>query len=54
MNTNLTAADATEHPQRLITEAANYRRGNAARTARKATPRYRVTAFLKDVVAASL
>ena len=49
MNTTLNAAVATERQHQLITEAAEYRR------ARKSGKRsHRVSAFLKDLAAASL
>lgn len=47
--TTLNASTATEHQHQLITEAAAYRR-NRVSTKR----RHRVSAFLKDLAAASL
>ncbi len=56
MNTNLSAAIATERHQRLVDEAAAYRRGNRrSHKASHANHRHtRVTAFLKDLASASL
>ena len=53
MNNTLAAAVATLHQQRLIADAASYRRSHSVDSS-KARRRGRVHAFLKDVVAASL
>jgi hypothetical protein len=47
--TSLTAAVATEHQHQLIADAAEYHRRS-----RKTSRSHRVSAFLKDLVAASL
>ncbi len=57
MNTYLNTAAATEHHHELIADAAEFRRSRTVRKA-KAEPRrgrsHRVSAFLKDLAAASL
>jgi hypothetical protein len=55
MNTYLNAAVATEHQQQLITDAAAYRRSrteHAAKAVQRRRPSRRITAFLRDLVAA--
>ena len=50
MNTTMNIAVATEHQHQLIADASSYRRGR--KVSRRRT--HRVTAFLKDLAAASL
>ncbi len=52
MNANLTSTIATERHQRLIDEAAAYRRSTTGRR-HGSNRRHRVAAFLKDLAAAS-
>jgi hypothetical protein len=57
MNTYFNAAVATERQQQLIADAAPYRRSRSDHTAkviRRRTSSRRVSAFLKDLAAASL
>lgn len=57
MNTDLNAAAATEHQHQLIVDAAEFRRsgsGPKVRAVRWRARRHRVSAFLKDLSAASL
>ena len=57
MNSNLAASIATERHERLISDAAAFRRSNSSRSAAKSTRssrRHRVAALVKDLVAASL
>jgi hypothetical protein len=58
MNSYFNAAVATEHQQQLIADTAAFRRTRTDRTAkpvrRRSTSRRRVSAFLKDLAAASL
>jgi hypothetical protein len=57
MNTYFTAAVATDRQQQLIADAVPYRRSRSNRTVkviRRRTSSRRVSAFLKDLAAASL
>ncbi len=57
MNTDLNAAVGTEHQQHLIADAAEFRRSRRDRkvkTVRRRARSRRVSAFLKDLAAASL
>ena len=57
MDTNLTAALASERHDRMVTDAAAFRRartGRAVKPTRTNHQHSRVVAFLKDIVAASL
>jgi hypothetical protein len=54
MNANLNATIATERHDRLVTEAAEYRRSTFSRRGKVRRARGSVASFLKDVVAASL
>jgi hypothetical protein len=53
MYNDLTAAAATERQERLIREAAEYRRSGASHQP-KSTRRHRFAALVKDLAAASL
>jgi hypothetical protein len=57
MNTYLNAALGTEHQQQMIADAAEFRRSRRDRTVKTVRRRVRnrrVSAFLKDLAAASL
>jgi hypothetical protein len=58
MNTYLNAAVATEHQHQLVADAAAHRRSRTERAVKTVQRRrrrsWRVTALLKDLVAASL
>ena len=57
MNTYLNAAVGTERQQQMIADAAEFRRGRGDRkvkTVRRRVRSRRVSAFLKDLAAASL
>jgi hypothetical protein len=57
MNTYLNAAVGTERQQQMIADAAEFRRSRRDRkvkTVRRRAPSRRVSAFLKDLAAASL
>ena len=57
MNTYLNAAVGIEHQQQMIADAAEFRRSRRDRkvkTVRRRAPSRRVSAFLKDLAAASL
>jgi len=55
MNTYFNAAVATERQQQLITDAAPYRRSRSkVKATRLRTSSHRVSAFFKDLAAASL
>jgi hypothetical protein len=54
MNTYLNAAVATERQQQQIADAAAYRRSRTVKAVRRRPRSRRVSAFLKDLAAASL
>jgi hypothetical protein len=56
MNTSLTTVIAAERQQRMVQDAAEYRRARSRRRgkSRRHTRRSRVSAFVKDLAAASL
>jgi hypothetical protein len=54
MNTYLNAAVATEHQQQLNADAAEFRRSRTDQAIRPRARSHRVSAFLKDLAAASL
>ena len=57
MNTDLNAAVGTEHQRQMIADAAEFRRSRRDRTVKPVRRRARsrrVSAFLKDLAAASL